>query len=171
MKYCKFIDTTHIEFPPVNKGSVINYDICEELLLQDGYKPFQEAEKPTGNDYTITYQDTPTAVIEIVTLPTPEEIAEREKQRILGLSCTKRVFTIILQDMGVTYAQLKTLIASSEQAQMEWDLCERLYRFNPLLDVMAAQLGFTSEQVDNIFKIANGEIPSNIDLGSEEIND
>ena len=168
MKYCKFIDTTHIEFPPVNKGSVINYDICEELLLQDGYKPFQEAEKPTGNDYTITYQDTPEAVIEIVTLPTPEEIAERERQRILGLKCTKRIFALILQDMGVTYTQLKELIATSPQAQLEWDLCVELERSNPLLNIMAEHLGFTSEQVDNIFKIANGEIPSNIDLGSEE---
>lgn len=167
MKYVKFIDTTHIEYPPLNKGSIMNYNLCEELLLQDGYKPFQEAEKPTGNDYTITYQNTPTMVVEIVTLPTPEEIAERERQRILGLKCTKRVFALILQNMGVTYSQLKTLIATSDQAQLEWDLCVELQRANPLLNTMAEQLGFTPEQVDNIFKIANGEIPTDIDLGSE----
>lgn len=52
---------------------------------------------------------------------------------------------------------LKQLITSSEQAQLEWELCERLYRFNPLLDVMASQIGITSEQLDMIFKKANGE--------------
>lgn len=63
----------------------------------------------------------------------------------------------MLQELGITYTQLKALIASSEQAQLEWELCERLYRFNPLLDVMASQLGITPLQLDMIFKTANGE--------------
>lgn len=163
MKYVKFISETQIEFPPINNGSIINYNLCEELLLQDGYKPFQEAEKPEGNDYAIKYQNLPDKVVEVVILPTPEEIAERERQRILGLKCTKRVFALILQDMGVTYTQLKDLIATSDQAQLEWDLCVELERSNPLINVMASQLGFTSEQVDNIFKLANGE-----SIGEEE---
>lgn len=163
MKYVKFISGTQIEFPPINNGSIINYNLCEELLLQDGYKPFQEAEKPEGNDYAIKYQNLPDKVVEVVILPTPEEIAERERQRILGLKCTKRVFALILQDMGVTYTQLKDLIATSDQAQLEWDLCVELERSNPLINVMASQLGFTSEQVDNIFKLANGE-----SIGEEE---
>ncbi len=90
-----------------------------------------------------------------------EEYKEKQKQkeheRIQMLSCTKRDFALMLQELGVTYSQLKALIASSEQAQLEWDLCERLYRFNPLLDVMAAQLGITPLQLDMIFKTANGE--------------
>ena len=88
---------------------------------------------------------------------TEEEKQEQEKERVKMLSCTKRDFALLLQELGVTYTQLKALIASSEQAQLEWDLCERLYRFNPLLDVMAGQLGITSEQLDTIFKKANGE--------------
>ena len=88
---------------------------------------------------------------------TEEEEQEQEKERIKMLSCTKRDFALMLQELGVTYSQLKALIASSEQAQLEWDLCERLYRFNPLLDVMAGQLGITSEQLDTIFKTANNE--------------
>ena len=88
---------------------------------------------------------------------TEEEKAEQEKERVKRLSCTKRDFALLLQEYGITYTQLKALIASSEQAQLEWDLCERLYRFNPLLDVMASQLGITSEQLDIIFKTANGE--------------
>ena len=65
----------------------------------------------------------------------------------------------MLQELGVDYfATLKPLIESNTQAQLEWELCERLYRFNPMLDLMASQLGVTSEQIDGLFKYANGEI-------------
>ena len=68
---------------------------------------------------------------------------------------TKRVFALALQNIGITYTQLKTLIASNEQAQLEWDLCVELQRGNPLLDVMAAQLDVTPEQLDEMFIMAN----------------
>lgn len=84
---------------------------------------------------------------------------QKEKERIGNLTMTKRVFALGLQQLGITYAQLKALIATSEQAQLEWDLCVELQRKNPLLDVMAAQMGITSEQLDNMFKQANGETP------------
>lgn len=87
-----------------------------------------------------------------------DEEAQKEKERIGKLTCTKRVFALMLQELGITYTQLKTLIATSEQAQLEWDLCVELERKNPLLDVMAAQLGITSAQLDGLFKYANGEI-------------
>lgn len=87
-----------------------------------------------------------------------EKQALQEKERIAKLKCTKRVFALMLQEMGVTYTQLKELIATNEQAQLEWDLCVELERKNPLLDVMALQLGITSEQLDGLFKYANGEI-------------
>lgn len=87
-----------------------------------------------------------------------EEQAQKERERVNMLTCTKRVFALMLQELGITYAQLKELIASNEQAQLEWDLCVELERGNPLLDVMAFQLGITSEQLDGLFKYANGEI-------------
>lgn len=90
--------------------------------------------------------------------PTPEEIEQREKERIANLKCTKRVFALMLQEMGISYAQLKELIATNEQAQLEWDLCVELERKNPLLDIMAGQLGITAVQLDALFKYANGEI-------------
>ena len=157
-KYVKFIDEETIEYPPINKGGVSNYNLDIERLINDGYKRFVEAEKPVGIDYKITYREESSEVVEVVTTPTPEEIAERERRRILGLKCTKRIFALILQEMGISYSQLKELIASNEQAQLEWDLCVELERSNPLLNIMAAQLGFDSTTVDNIFKFANGEI-------------
>ena len=86
-----------------------------------------------------------------------EEQAEKERERVGNLQVTKRVFALALQQLGITYSQLKELIASNEQAQLEWDLCVELQRKNPLLDVMAAQLGVSSETLDMIFKRANGE--------------
>lgn len=86
-----------------------------------------------------------------------EKQAQKERERIGNLQVTKRVFALALQQLGISYSQLKELIASNEQAQLEWDLCVELQRKNPLLDVMAAQLGVTSETLDMIFKRANGE--------------
>ena len=87
-----------------------------------------------------------------------ERQALKEKERIAKLTCTKRVFALMLQELGITYAMLKELIATNEQAQLEWDLCVELERQNPLLDVMAMQLGITSEQLDGLFRYANGEL-------------
>lgn len=89
---------------------------------------------------------------------TAEELADIEKERIGNLQVTKRAFMLGLQQMGITYAQLKELLATNEQAQMEWDLCMELERKNPLLDEMASKLEVSSEQLDNIFKYINGEI-------------
>lgn len=84
--------------------------------------------------------------------------AQKEAERISKLTCTKRVFALMLQEMGISYTTLKQLIATNEQAQLEWDLCVELERGNPLLDIMALQLGVTSERLDALFKYANGEI-------------
>ena len=87
-----------------------------------------------------------------------EKQKQAERERIGNLTCTKRVFALMLQELGIPYSQLKELIATNEQAQLEWDLCEKLHRLNPLLDIMALQLGITSEQLDGLFRYANGEI-------------
>ena len=88
---------------------------------------------------------------------TPEQISQKERERIGNLKCTKRVFALGLQQLGITYAQLKELIATSDQAQLEWDLCIELERKNPLIDTMAAQFGLAPAMIDYIFQKANGE--------------
>ena len=88
---------------------------------------------------------------------TPEQVAAKEAERIGNLQVTKRVFALGLQQLGITYSQLKALIATNEQAQLEWDLCVELQRNNPLLDLMAAQLEVSPAMLDYIFQKANGE--------------
>ena len=87
-----------------------------------------------------------------------EKQAQIERGRIAKLTCTKRVFALMLQELGIAYTDLKALIYSNPQAELEWDLCVELERGNPLLDIMALQLGITAEQLDGLFRYANGEI-------------
>lgn len=87
------------------------------------------------------------------------EQAQKERERIAKLTCTKRVFALMLQEVGISYLTiLKPLIESNPQAQLEWELCVELERSNPLLDIMAAQLMITPEHLDLIFRYANGEL-------------
>ena len=87
-----------------------------------------------------------------------EILVTREKDRTANLRCTKRVLALILKELGVSYANLQALIATNENAQLEWDLCVELERSNPLLDILGAQLGLSPTTIDKIFKYANGEI-------------
>lgn len=92
-----------------------------------------------------------------------EELAKRERERINALKITKRKFALALQDFGITYTALKELIATNENAQLEWDLCVELERSNPLLDSMATQTNVTPAQLDYIFKKANEETVKDTD--------
>lgn len=81
-----------------------------------------------------------------------------ENNRISQLTITKRIFAIALRDnFNIPYNELKRVIAQSDDAQLEWDLCVELHRNNSLLDIMAGQMGITPKQLDFIFQKANGE--------------
>lgn len=90
---------------------------------------------------------------------TEKEKKEQEKERIANLTCTKRVFVLLLEQLGLDYfEQIEPLINANRQAKLEWELCVELERKNPLLDQMAKQFDITPEQLDKLFKFANGEI-------------
>lgn len=90
---------------------------------------------------------------------TEEEKEEQEAERVSHLKCTKRVFILMLEQLGLDYfEQIEPLINANRQAKLEWELCVELERNNPLLNVIGGQLGITPTQIDNLFKYANGEI-------------
>lgn len=128
---------------------VIDYD-------EEG-NPIGEHEETIIVQVPSTHKETITVKGIVLNPDFEEEEAEKEAERIGNLQITKRVFMLGLQQLGVTYAQLKQLIATNEQAQMEWDLCVELQRKNPLLDIMAAQLSVSPAMLDYIFQKANGE--------------
>ncbi|MCM1339391.1 MAG: hypothetical protein NC191_06945 [Muribaculaceae bacterium] len=104
---------------------------------------------------------------------TDEEAEGKERERINKLTMTKRVFALILTEYGITYSVLKQVIESNERAQLEWDLCVELERSNPLLDMMAGQEPFnlTPEDLDNMFKYANGELEELPQRVDKEVKD
>lgn len=89
---------------------------------------------------------------------TEAELTLQEKERISNLKCTKRVFVLMLEKMGLDYfEQILPLIEGNRQAKLEWELCVELERSNPLLDILAKELGVTPSQLDKLFQYANGE--------------
>lgn len=166
-KYVKLKEDNTLEYPPLNYYRVdhwvsnYNAECNYEMLLEDGWKPLVEVEEPEEPHY-VYYEQDEHHVYERIHIYTEEELEELEHQYVLTLKCTKRVFALILTQMGISYEQLKALIATNERAQLEWDLCIELSRDNPLLDVMAEELGFTPKVVDGIFKVANGDLPIEI---------
>lgn len=88
-----------------------------------------------------------------------EQKAEEEAERVSHLTCTKRVFVLMLEQMGLDYfEQIAPLINANRQASLEWTLCVELERANPLLDLIGKQLGISSAQIDKLFQYANNEI-------------
>ena len=94
------------------------------------------------------------------------EKEEEEKERVSHLKCTKRVFVLMLEQLGLDYfLQIEPKILENRQAKLEWELCVELERSNPLLDSIGAELGITPKQIDDLFKYANGEITQEQFLG------
>lgn len=128
-----------------------------KAILNKPYTETQRLDFIVENNHNLGYEIKETETEMQAWGYTEEEKQEQELERIRNLQVTKRVFALGLQELGITYTQLKELIATSEQAQLEWDLCVELQRKNPLLDVMAAQMGISSQMLDYIFQKANGE--------------
>ena len=82
---------------------------------------------------------------------TEEEKQQQEKERIATLSLTKReVFLGLYQAKGITPDMIKAQIADPT-ALIEFEYANDYYRGNPLIDVIGAKLGITSEQLDKFF--------------------
>lgn len=86
-----------------------------------------------------------------------QEQSEKETKRIAQLSMTKLDFVNAIENFGISYDDLKLILASNKEAQKQWDLCSRVYRFNTLLNSIAEEKGITSQQLDTIFLNVNNE--------------
>ena len=81
-----------------------------------------------------------------------EKQAQKEKELLMMLNMTKLDFVNALEPFGVNYYEhIVPLLNSNLEAKKQWDLCERVYRFNPLLDELAKGFGITPNQLDKIF--------------------
>ncbi len=89
---------------------------------------------------------------------TPEEAVQKEKERVAMLHMTPRDFLLACtQELGIEWSAIKALMDSNPQVAIELQFCNAVYRGNELLDQLCGNFGVTSEQLDNLFKKANGE--------------
>lgn len=79
-RYGKLIKN-RLEFAPQSKGSILNYDLNEELMRQDGYKEVID-NKPSFSNYTVSYEETGDTITVVYTeRPVHEETAEEREER------------------------------------------------------------------------------------------
>ncbi len=79
MQYVKIING-ELEFAPVNKGSIFNYNLDVKQMLKDGYKPFEEIEKPiTERIYEVLYIENSDKISEIINYIESEEEYQNRK--------------------------------------------------------------------------------------------
>lgn len=79
------------------------------------------------------------------------ETEEERKARIARLKLTKReVFLGLYKAKQITPEQIRAQITDTE-ALIEFDYANDYYRGNPLIDIVGASLGITSEQLDKFF--------------------
>ena len=80
-----------------------------------------------------------------------QQETEKERDRINMLSLTKReVFLALYKDKGITPDQLKAQITDPE-VLIEFEYANDYYRGNPLIDAIGQSLGYTSQQMDELF--------------------
>ena len=101
-------------------------------------------------------------------IPNPnweKEQEQKEKERIARLSLTKReVFLALYRAKGITPDQIKAQIQDPE-ALIEFEYATEYYRFNPLINVIGGQLGYTAEDLDYLF--INKKLPGQDELQEE----
>ena len=85
--YAKLKNKYQLEFAPNYKDGIFNYDLDIENLINDGYKPVIEAEKPiTDRKFEINYVENEDNICEsIVYLETEEEYLNRKNNEIIQL--------------------------------------------------------------------------------------
>lgn len=81
-----------------------------------------------------------------------EQLVQEEREKLDALSLTKReVFLALYKDKGITPEQLRAQLEDTE-AQIEFDYANSYFRGNPLINLIGANLGYTSAQMDYLFK-------------------
>ena len=96
---------------------------------------------------------------ELMTVKEAEEKAQqKERERVMKLHMTPLDFLKALNKIGITYATVKEIMEANPEVEMEMKFCQNVYRGHPMIEQFAEQFGVSDEQLDYIFKKANGEV-------------
>ncbi|MBQ4122587.1 hypothetical protein IJD44_02530 [bacterium] len=128
----------------------IHYDNVKEY---QGLSMFEYAE--TKDNYTILDD----LLIRKTDVEILEQAQRKEAERISKLSLTKReVFLALYESKGLTPQMVRSQITDTK-ALIEFDYATEYFRGNPLIDTIGIMLGYTSQDLDYLFK--NKEFPKN----------
>lgn len=94
---------------------------------------------------------------EVVENPNYEEIKrQKEQARIMEMRMTPLDFLKAIEQYGITYDMVKQFMEENPLIERELRFCQFVYRKHPMLQLLS-EYGITSEILDHIFKVANGE--------------
>lgn len=94
---------------------------------------------------------------EVVENPNYEEIKQQKEQaRIMEMRMTPLDFLKAIEQYGITYDMVKQFMEENPLIERELKFCQFVYRKHPMLNSLEPY-GITSEILDHIFKVANGE--------------
>ena len=77
---------------------------------------------------------------------------EEEVKKIAMLKMTPLDFITALEEVGVSYSQIKELCNTNEEVEKQLRVCNHVYRGNPLLDQVCGLINVTTEQLNELFK-------------------
>lgn len=119
--------------------NVTNLEVSEEIYNNIDHYIFQNGELILNPNYE-------------------EEQAQKERERVAMLHMTPLDFLKAVIKLGISYDTIKQLMEANPEVEMEMRYCQNVYRGHPMINQFATQFGVSQEQLDYIFKKANGEI-------------
>ena len=141
--YAKLKNKYQLEFAPNYKDGIFNYDLDIENLINDGYKPVIEAEKPiTDRKFEINYVENEDNICEsIVYLETEEEYLNRKNNEIIQLD-------IDLLNSQINELDLKRIRAVCEPSIKDEETGETwLDYYNNLVIAIREQINTLRERI------------------------
>jgi len=89
--YAKLISETEIEYAPINKDGILNYNRNIPQMKKDGYKPLIPAVLPSGKQkFVIEYTEDETSIRETIRyLETEEECEKRIQAEEINIQIEK----------------------------------------------------------------------------------
>ena len=76
--------------------------------------------------------------------------ADTTEQNSIPQSITPRQARLILLQMNLL-DEVDAILATNREWQISWEYANEIQRDSPLIAALAAQLGLTGEQIDNMF--------------------
>lgn len=94
-------------------------------------------------------------------VPNPSYEKDKKQKRhdyAMELSMTPLDFLKAIEPYGITYEMIKQLMDNNPLVERELRFCQNVYRKHPMIIQFAEQFGMTSDQLDELFIAANGDI-------------